>query len=172
MANTGVVNFFTRGLSLAGIGLCVYAFFVSTALQQNPKHAPYCNIDAQFNCTNYLTSKHIKGFGLVSKYLGEKSPLNQPNAFYGLGVYAAITLFSFLNYVFVTRLVVLLSVSAVAVSGYVNYISYFGLKQICPIEVAVAASSLLLLLVSLVKVNRLNAAAGGQKNKNKKKKQK
>ncbi|KAI5716409.1 hypothetical protein M8J76_005976 [Diaphorina citri] len=161
MANTGVVNFFTRGLSLAGIGLCVYAFFVSTALQQNPKHAPYCNIDAQFNCTNYLTSKHIKGFGLVSKYLGEKSPLNQPNAFYG-----------FLNYVFVTRLVVLLSVSAVAVSGYVNYISYFGLKQICPIEVAVAASSLLLLLVSLVKVNRLNGSAGGQKNKNKKKKQK
>lgn len=172
MSNTAVVNFLSRGLCLAALGLCAYAFVVLTAKQQNPKHVPYCDIDAQFNCTAYLTSRHVKGFGLVGKYLGEKSPLNQPNPFYGLGLYAVLILLSFLNYVLVTRFALLLVFASLGVVSYINYVSYVLLKQVCPIEAALATVSLLLLLVTLVKVNKLKGAGGQTKNKNKKKKQK
>uniref|UniRef100_A0A8D9AJF6 vitamin-K-epoxide reductase (warfarin-sensitive) n=1 Tax=Cacopsylla melanoneura TaxID=428564 RepID=A0A8D9AJF6_9HEMI len=170
--STGVVNFFARGLCLAGLGICAYAFVVLQAKHQNPKHVPYCDIDAQFNCTGYLTSAHAKGFGLVGKYLGEKSPLNQPNVFYGMGTYAILLLLSFLNYLLVTRFALLVTFAAVGSVAYLNYISYFLFKQICPIEVAAGVATLLLLVVTLVKVSKLKGAGAGQKNKNKKKKQK
>lgn len=170
--NTGVVNFFSRGLCLVGLGLCAYAFVVMTTKQQNPKHVPYCDVDALVNCTNYLTSPHAKGFGLVSKYLGDKSPLNQPNAFYGMGLYAVLILLSFVNYLLVARFALLLVFSSLSVLSYINYVSYFLLKQVCPIEAAAAVSSLLLLLVTLVKVNKLKSGASGKQSKKQKKKQK
>lgn len=148
----GCTKFFNVVLSLTGIGLSAYSFYIETKFRQDENYVPMCDIDEKINCSAVFSSPYAQGFGVVGEYLGdEKHPANQPNCVYGLVFYTLMFLLSLVNWRFFATLQILLSLGACAVSGYLGYLLYFVIEKLCIVCVATYAVNFLLLVFSVCK---------------------
>ena len=144
-------------LYFLGIGLSSYAYYVELAKEADEKYVALCDINEEISCTRVFNSKYGKGFGLVSLFLGEKHPLNQPNALYGIIFYSTLALLYMCggSSRFLAGLQFYSFLLATGMSCYLGYILYFVLKDICVVCIATYAVNVLLLLLSYCKKRSL-----------------
>jgi len=151
MCGLRCTKFFNVVLSMAGLGLSMYALYIETKFHQDEDYVPLCDIEENISCSAVFTSQYAVGFGQVEKYLGKDHVLNQPNSVYGIAFYAVMLLFSLLNYRFIATLQTLLSFSACVLSCYLGYLLYFVIKNLCVVCVATYGVNLFLLIFSMCK---------------------
>jgi len=144
-------KFFNVVLSMAGIGLSAYAFYVEKKSHENENYVPMCDINQEISCSKVFNSEFGRGFGLVGKYLGDDHPANQPNSLYGIVFYSFMLLMSLFNRRMLASLQILFSLGACGMSCYLGYLLYFVLKDLCVVCVATYAVNFLQLLFSLGK---------------------
>ncbi|XP_023326457.1 vitamin K epoxide reductase complex subunit 1 isoform X2 [Eurytemora carolleeae] len=145
------MTFETTILSLTGLGLSIYTFYVETKAKSDEEYSPLCDIDSYISCSKVFKTKFAKGFGMVGDLVGEEHPLNQPNCVYGIIFYLIFLLLSFINRRFIATFQVLLSLGACGVSLYLGYLLYFVIQAACVVCIASYAVNLLLLLFSFCK---------------------
>jgi len=151
MCGLGCTKFFNVVLSLAGLGLSLYALFVETKASKDEEYRPLCDIDDQISCSAVFTSKYARGFGQVEQLLGAEHPLNQPNSVYGIAFYSLMLLLSFINRRFIATMQVFFSFLACVMACYLGYLLYFVIKAVCVVCVATYAVNFLMLLFSVCK---------------------
>jgi len=151
MCGLRCTKFFNVVLSLAGLGLSLYALYIETKFHAEEEYVPLCDIDEKISCSTVFTSEYAVGFGQIGKYLGQDHVLNQPNAVFGIAFYSLMFLLSLLNYKFIATLQTLLSLTACGMSGYLGYLLYFVIKNLCVVCVATYAVNFFLLIFSVCK---------------------
>ncbi|KAK6060264.1 vitamin K epoxide reductase family protein [Cooperia oncophora] len=135
---------------LAGLIISMYGLYVEIRFEMDHEYSAMCDVSPLVSCTRVLTSKDSSGFGIIGPLLGEDSPLNQKNAFYGVIGYAVLAmlqlshtqcsatismvaaiLLNFLSIYLLTILVKLRAVCLVCISTYaVNALFlYFTAKR-------------------------------------------
>ncbi|XP_055526474.1 vitamin K epoxide reductase complex subunit 1-like protein 1 [Wyeomyia smithii] len=140
------------GLSLAGFLLSLYTSYVEIRVERDHGYQAMCDISERVSCTKVFTSAYGRGFGLVGPLLGEQSPLNLPNGFYGIFYYFLVAGLSFSNSVLVTRFVTYLIGLSNLLSLYLAYLLYFVLEDLCVVCVTTYAVNLISLIVAMQKV--------------------
>ncbi|KAK6025697.1 vitamin K epoxide reductase family protein, partial [Ostertagia ostertagi] len=82
---------------LAGLIVSLYGLYVEIRFEMDHEYSAMCDVSSLVSCTRVLTSKYGSGFGIVGPLLGEDSPFNQKNAFYGVIGYAILALIQLSN---------------------------------------------------------------------------
>lgn len=77
-------------VALVGLGICCFALYVEHEATTKTDYTAPCDMSEGMSCSKVFTSKWGRGYGLVGPLLGEDSPLNLPNAAYGLLFYVAL----------------------------------------------------------------------------------
>ncbi|EDS40230.1 vitamin-K-epoxide reductase [Culex quinquefasciatus] len=106
------------------------------------------------NATPKLCS-YGRGFGLVGPLLGDESPLNVPNGFYGIFYYFLVAGLSLSNNIRVARLTSYLTGLSNLLSIYLAYLLYFVLEDLCIVCVTTYGVNLISLILALQKVQIL-----------------
>ncbi|XP_065570733.1 vitamin K epoxide reductase complex subunit 1-like protein 1 isoform X2 [Artemia franciscana] len=84
------IRFASVLLSLGGILISLYAHRVENSKAEDPLYEPLCDLGENMRCSDALTSEYSRGFGFLGDFLGNDSPLVQPNSVYGIGFYSVI----------------------------------------------------------------------------------
>lgn len=142
----------TLTLGMAGLLISLYALHVETQASKDPEYVALCDISSlSLSCSRVLSSSYGKGFGLVSKVLGESHPLNQPNSVYGIIYYSIIMLLGFISNSLFSKIQFYLSFISVLMSLYLGYILYFILQDLCILCVSTYAVNFLIFITSWCK---------------------
>ena len=123
-------------LSIIGLILSLYAFYVVEKMKKEKKYKATCDISDKVSCTKAFGSKYGKTFGLS-------------NSIYGMVFYIIIfilAIFGLNNYIFY------LSILSVIVSIYLAYILYFKVKSFCLVCNGIYLISILLLVFSYLEI--------------------
>ncbi|XP_055617366.1 vitamin K epoxide reductase complex subunit 1-like protein 1 [Toxorhynchites rutilus septentrionalis] len=144
------------GLSLAGFLLSLYTSYVEIRVERDHSYQAMCDISERVSCTKVFSSAYGRGFGIVGDLLGDDSPLNVPNGFYGIFYYFLVAGLAFSNSILVTKLASYLIALSNLLSIYLAYLLYFVLEDLCLVCVATYGVNLISLIVALQKVQILD----------------
>ncbi|XP_072312157.1 vitamin K epoxide reductase complex subunit 1 [Eucyclogobius newberryi] len=136
-------------LCVLGFILSIYALHVELSRESNPDYRAMCDLGQYVSCSKVFTSRWGRGFGLVQIFVGQDSPLNQPNSVLGIIFY---TLQLGLGLSLSQRAaVVLVLASWVSVAGslYLASILLFVLGDFCMVCVSTYAINFALLFTNL-----------------------
>ncbi|XP_055611694.1 vitamin K epoxide reductase complex subunit 1-like protein 1, partial [Uranotaenia lowii] len=100
-------------------------------------------------------SSYGRGFGLVGTFLGEDSPLNLPNGFYGIFYYFLVAGLSFSDSIRINRLNSYLIGLSNIMSLYLAYLLYFVLEDLCIVCVTTYGVNLISLILARQKVQHM-----------------
>lgn len=75
-------------LCVLGFVLSIYALHVELSRERNPDYRAMCDLGQYVSCSKVFTSRWGRGFGLVQIFVGQDSPLNQPNSVLGIIFYS------------------------------------------------------------------------------------
>lgn len=75
-------------LCVFGFILSIYALHVELSRESNPDYRAMCDLGEHVSCSKVFTSRWGRGFGLVQIFVGQDSPLNQPNSVLGILFYS------------------------------------------------------------------------------------
>lgn len=133
-----------------GILLCLYAFHVEFQLGRKPTFVAACDINDRMSCTKVLSSRYAKGFGLVN----ENSIFNISNAIYGLLFYSFILIAAVFSGIWhwISFIILLEALIAVAGSIYLAYILFFVLTDICVVCISTYLVNALLFVLSVWRI--------------------
>ncbi len=119
-------------LSILGLFISVYAFYIEKKLENNKKYSPICDINDRISCKINLTSDYSKFF-LVS------------NSFIGIFFYIMIILLIILN---LNLLILIASIPSTIFSIYLAYVSFFKLRNFCLVCTPIYIINFLITLIS------------------------
>nr|ABF18247.1 vitamin K epoxide reductase complex subunit 1 [Aedes aegypti] len=139
------------GLSFAGFLLSLYTSYVEIRAERDHSYEAMCDISERISCTKVFTSPYGRGFGLVGPLLGEDSPLNIPNGFFGIFYYFLVAGLSFSNSIRLTRPTTYLIGLSNLMSIYLAYLLYFVLEDLCIVCVSTYAVNLVSLILVVQK---------------------
>ncbi|EGD83579.1 hypothetical protein PTSG_04186 [Salpingoeca rosetta] len=136
--------------ALAGVGVCAFALYVEHEATTHEDYKAPCDISEHMSCTRVFTSQWGRGYGIIAPLLGEDSPLNMPNPYYGILFYVALLV----KELVLPRSRVLdlmcfaATLVAVGMCAYLAYILAFVLEDFCAVCVSsyVINAALLFLL--------------------------
>ncbi|KAJ0015918.1 hypothetical protein NQD34_014208 [Periophthalmus magnuspinnatus] len=143
-------------LCVLGFVLSIYALHVELSRESNPDYRAMCDLGQYVSCSKVFTSRWGRGFGLVQIFVGQESPLNQPNSVLGIVFY---TLQLGLGLSFSQRAAVFLVLASwVSVAGslYLASILVFVLGDFCMVCVSTYAINFALLFTNLKRRRALN----------------
>lgn len=119
-------------LSIAGLLVSLYGFYVELKLAKNPEYKPMCDISDMASCTKPFKSDFGKMLGVSNTLLG-------------VFFYAGIALLTVLGY----HQLVLIGVAAACIfSLFLAYILYFKIQTLCLICTVTYAINAGLLIAS------------------------
>lgn len=141
------VNSSTVFLSLVGLLIAVYSYYVKWSFKRNPvNYRALCDLNETISCTRVVTSKYGSGFGFMGTLFGENSVLNMSNSILGAVFYSLQIILTCYNQHELIQLTALTaSVASIIGSVYLAYILYFVLKDICIVCIASYVVNALLL---------------------------
>lgn len=142
-------------ICMVGILLSVYALYVELKKEKDPKYTATCDISEHMSCSKVFTSKYGKGFGLLPHILGEKSPLNLPNGFFGIIYYSLCCITGFSNNRNLVKLQVLFGIAGIVMAVYLAYILYFILYDFCVVCVTTYALNVVIFILSVIRLNHV-----------------
>ncbi len=148
-------------LSLVGLSLSAYTYYVELKMEEDSGYEALCDIDATFSCTKVFNSSYARGFGLVEKVAGADHWLNQPNPVYGFAFYSVIIILGLCE----VGLFVKLQVAAAFISNlssvYLGYVLLYVIEAVCVVCCAVYTVNFLILVSSLLRLRAYRRAAAG-----------
>jgi len=147
MLTSSSLRYAAVGLCLIGLGLSTYMFVVRDKYTHDKKFLSHFDFSHFWSCSKHCSSKYAVGFGLVSQYLGEKSPLNLSNGFFCMIFYVAQILLVGLSRVVTVFPALAVALVANLVSAYMTYVNFFVVKSMCPPYMAICAVDVLLIIV-------------------------
>ncbi|XP_052868147.1 vitamin K epoxide reductase complex subunit 1 [Anopheles cruzii] len=139
-------------LSTVGFVLSLYTSYVEVRAEHDRSYRAMCDISERISCTKVFTSSYGRGFGIVGKLLGQQSPLNVPNGFYGIFYYFLVAVLSFSDQLRIARINSWLILASNGVSLYLAYLLYFVLQDLCLVCLTTYAINLISLTLSLQKI--------------------
>jgi len=145
------IRFLTVVISLVGLIVSSYAYYVEVRMAQDKNFKPLCDISKEVRCSKALGSSYGKGFGFLGNVFGHQHTLNQPNTIFGIAFYALMACLGFARNSKASLVQLNLAFISVLVSGYLAYVLFFVLKEICPVCIATYAVNIILLLLSIFK---------------------
>lgn len=145
------IRYATVFVSLLGLLISGYAYYVEGKMEADKHYKPLCDINKEVRCSKALSSKFGKGFGFLGNVFGHKHTLNQPNTFYGVLFYALMAGLGFARNSKASLVQLNLAFISVLVSGYLAYVLFFVLEEVCPVCIATYAVNIILLLLSIFK---------------------
>jgi len=120
-------------LSIIGILLSVYAFYVEKKTLKSKEYKAVCDINDAISCSKAFSSKYGHTLGIS-------------NSVYGFFFYIVVILLAFysqMNYVFY------LSILSLIFSVYLAYNLYFKLKDFCLVCTGIYIVNILILIFSI-----------------------
>ena len=123
-------------VSILGLLLSVYAFFVEKKIEKSKSYKPLCDISKKISCTKAFASKYGRLAGVS-------------NSFAGIFFYLIVVFLAFigqLNYIFY------LAIISVIGSVYLAYIQITKIKSFCLVCSGIYIVNLLLLFFSYVEL--------------------
>ncbi|XP_055347962.1 vitamin K epoxide reductase complex subunit 1-like protein 1 [Paramacrobiotus metropolitanus] len=138
-------------VSLIGLGISAYGYYVEIRLHQDPSFKPLCDFNKEVRCSKALSSRYGMGFGFLGSVFGESHMLNQPNTLYGIMFYALMACLGYARNAKASLVQLNLAFISCLVSCYLAYHLVFNLKEWCPVCIATYVVNILLLLLSIFK---------------------
>jgi len=145
------VRYLTVVVSVLGLGISLYAYYVEKQLEADRHYKPLCDISKEVRCSTALSSKYGMGFGFLGSVFGDKHMLNQPNTLFGAVFYALMAGLGYARNSKASLVQLNLAFISVFVSAYLAYNLFFNLKELCPVCIATYVVNILLLLLSIFK---------------------
>ncbi|CAF1000864.1 unnamed protein product [Didymodactylos carnosus] len=144
-------------LSIIGILLSLYAFYVEQNKKRDPNYKAACDFGSRASCSRVLTSKYGTGFGIIEGILGKDSVLNQADSVFAILFYLlSIILNMSKNSKIIAKIRVILSLITNLGSIYLGYILYFILNDICVVCGSMYIVNFLLLICNIGLFIQLN----------------
>lgn len=85
-----MIRGFKAILAVCGVLVSLYAIHVERSKHSDPSYQAMCDFSERASCSRVLTSDASIGFGVVGRLLGADHPLNLPNTYYGVVLYALL----------------------------------------------------------------------------------
>ncbi|CAL9699059.1 unnamed protein product [Knipowitschia caucasica] len=143
-------------LCVLGFILSIYALHVELSKENNPEYRAMCDLGQYVSCSKVFTSRWGRGFGLVQIFVGQESPLNQPNSVLGIIFYSLQLGLGLASSPRSAVLLVLASWVSVAGSLYLASILFFVLGDFCMVCVSTYVINFALLFTNLKRKKALN----------------
>ncbi|KAJ0060220.1 hypothetical protein NL108_004075 [Boleophthalmus pectinirostris] len=143
-------------LCFLGFVLSIYALHVELSRESNPDYRAMCDLGQYVSCSKVFTSRWGRGFGLVQIFVGQESPLNQPNSVLGIIFYSLQLGLGLSLSQRAAVFLVLASWVSVVVSLYLASILVFVLGDFCMVCVSTYAVNFALLFINLKRRRALN----------------
>ena len=127
-------------VSLIGLLLSIYSYYVELKTKKNPKYHALCDINSKVSCGKTFASKYGKLIDGVSNSLG------------GIFFYAFVILILLFNLnvvIFGFTLVQYSIFAAIIGSVYLAYLQYFRIRLFCLVCSSIYVVNILLLLMAL-----------------------
>ena len=121
-------------LSIIGMLLSIYAFYIEKRVEENKKYKALCDISDKASCTKAFSSPYGKMFTI-------------PNSLMGIIFYAVIIILALLNQ---TNSIFYLSILSLLITLYLAYILFIKLKNICIVCSLIYIINILLVIFSYV----------------------
>ncbi|OCT92309.1 vitamin K epoxide reductase complex subunit 1-like protein 1 [Xenopus laevis] len=141
-----------------GIVLSIYAFHVEREKERDPGYQAVCDFNEWVRCSNVLSSRWGRGFGMLGSIFGKDSLINQPNGLFGLIFYLLQMLLGMTVSAVAALVLMTSSILSVVGSVYLAYILYFVLKDFCVICVTTYLLNCILLIINYKRLVYLNEA--------------
>lgn len=142
-------------LCVFGFVLSIYALHVELSRERNPDYRAMCDLGQYVSCSKVFTSRWGRGFGLVQIFVGQDSPLNQPNSVLGIIFYSLQLGLGLSLSQKAAVFLVLASWVSVAGSLYLASILVFVLGDFCMVCVSTYVINFALLFTNLKRRNAL-----------------
>ncbi len=120
-------------LSLIGITVSCYAWYVENRIKHEIKYKPACDISDHISCSKPLQSPYANLF-----YIS--------NSVAGILFYVLSAVFGSAEY---TRALLVITSGALLMTLYLTYILFFKIRSICPLCVTLYCVNVLLWIASL-----------------------
>ena len=124
-------------ISIIGVFLSLYSFYVEKKTAANHSYKPACDIRGNVSCSKAFSSKYGRIFGISNSVIGIVFYL----------IIFVLSLIEQINFVFY------FSILGFFGSIYLAYISYFKMRNFCLICTAIYLINLLLLIFSYSGLN-------------------
>ena len=119
-------------LSICGLTVCLYAFFVEKKIAQDRNYKPVCEISDKISCVKVMKSSYSKLFFIS-------------NALIGAGFYALMILLAICSCL---TLIQYFSFAALCASIGLGYILYAKIQSACPVCISIYGINFLLFVFS------------------------
>ena len=123
-------------LSVVGVLLSIYAFYVEQKAKKNKKYKAICDLSDKASCTKAFSSSYGKMFGVS-------------NSIVGIGFYLIIIL---LVYFFQYKLIFYLSAFSFLTTIYLAYVLYIKMKNLCIVCTSIYVLNTLLFIFAYLKL--------------------
>ena len=133
--------------TLAGLLVSLYTAYISRQKQLDPAYEALCDISESVSCSDVITSRFAKGFGLLDGILESDSFLKVPN--FILAIVFFLLYFSVAVSGYCTYLLLPAATTGVLMSLYLFYILNWVMETYCLLCYSAYAVSLVLFLIEL-----------------------
>mgnify|MGYP001600424065 CR=1 FL=1 len=117
-------------LSIIGVFLSIYAFYIERKTRENKKYKAVCDIGNNASCTKAFSSSYGKMFGIS-------------NSLAGIGFYIMIIILTIIGY---PKIFFYFSIISLLFTLYLAYVSFFKLKNLCIICSLIYVINILLVI--------------------------
>lgn len=128
---SNLVKYCSTSLTFVGLLLSLYALHVEISKEKDENYTAYCDINENMSCSRVFGSRYGKGFGFLGILLGNDSILNLPNPVYGIVFYGSLMVLGEVDSYRVNTLQLGMAILSNIGSGYLAYILYFILHDLC-----------------------------------------
>ena len=142
-----VLHLLRFATALAGLLVSLYTAHIYRQKQHDPEYEALCDISESISCSDVITSRYAKGFGLLDGILDSDSFLKIPN--FILAIVFFLLYFSVAVSGYLTYLLLPAATASLLVSLYLFYILNWVMETHCLLCYSAYAVSLVLFLIEL-----------------------
>ena len=147
MASMGVLHVLRFVTALAGLLLSLYTAYIYKQKQNDPEYEALCDISESISCSDVISSRYAKGFGLFDNILASDSLLKIPN--FVLAIVFFISYFSVAASGHFTYLLLPAATTSLLMSLYLFYILNWVMEVHCLVCYSAYAVSFALFLIEI-----------------------